>query len=79
MLDAERGKLIKGEFDFKENSPTDLRQFFSELKQEGLSLKSATIDGNPTVIRVMTEVLARVDNSAMYRAYPAARIDVVPN
>lgn len=56
MLDAERGKLIKGEFDFKENSPTDLRQFFSELKQEGLSLKSATIDGNPTVIRVMTEV-----------------------
>lgn len=56
MLDAEKGKLIKGEFDVKENSPTDLRRFFSELKQSGLSLKSATIDGNPTVVGIMEEI-----------------------
>jgi len=78
MLDAERGKLIKGEFDFKENSPTDLRQFFSELKQEGYRWKALQL----TEIRRLSglwQKFGQVDNSAMYRAYPAARIDVVPN
>lgn len=56
MLDAAKGKLIKGEFGFKENSPTDLRQFFSELKQAGLLLKSTTIDGNPAVIGALIEI-----------------------
>jgi hypothetical protein len=56
MLDAERSKLIRGEFDFRENSPTDLRRFFFELRQGGLLLKSATTDGNPTVIKILAEI-----------------------
>lgn len=53
LLDAECHKLIKGEYDFKENSPAALLDLFSKLKNAGLSPKSATIDGNPAVIRAL--------------------------
>jgi len=53
LLDAERRKMVKGEYGLRENSPFALLNFFTKLRSAGLSPKSATVDGNPTVIKAL--------------------------
>jgi transposase-like protein len=45
-MDAERHKLLSGVFNVSER-PQDLQTVFGSLAERGLSLKYATIDGNP--------------------------------
>jgi len=53
LMDAERRKLVKGEYGLRENSSLALLNFFVKLRSTGLSPKSATVDGNSTVIRAL--------------------------
>lgn len=56
VLNGQSGKLIRGEYNFNENNAKQLRVLFTILSEHGLRPKSATIDGNPTVIGVLKEV-----------------------
>jgi len=53
LLDAERRQLVKGEYGLRENSSSALLNYFSGLRNVGLNPKSATIDGNTTVIKAL--------------------------
>lgn len=53
LLDAERHQMVKGEYGLRENLPFALFNFFAKLRSAGLSPKSATVDGNSTVIRAL--------------------------
>ncbi|MCG2687725.1 transposase [Candidatus Parcubacteria bacterium] len=48
VMDAERHTLLYGAYNVSEK-PRDLHTFFRTLAQRGLSLKYATIDGNPAL------------------------------
>ncbi|MBI4779598.1 hypothetical protein HY797_04065 [Candidatus Falkowbacteria bacterium] len=53
LLDSERRKMVKGEYGLRENTLFALLNFFTKLRSAGLSPKSATVDGNPTVIKTL--------------------------
>ena len=53
LLDGETHTLVRGRYDVRENSETELRAFFEPLMEEGLRPRSFTVDGNPQVIRVL--------------------------
>ncbi|NQU77471.1 transposase [Candidatus Falkowbacteria bacterium] len=55
-MDALSHRIVKGEYDVKENSEPQLLAFFKPLKDKGLSPKSCTVDGNPQVIRVLRQL-----------------------
>lgn len=56
LLDTEWNKLVRGEYDFKENSLPGLLGLFHQLKRDGLSPKSCTVDGQPAVIKALVNV-----------------------
>jgi transposase-like protein len=56
LLDAQENKLIRGEYDFKENTSSALLGLFNQLKRDGLSPRSCTVDGLPAVIKALVDV-----------------------
>lgn len=53
MMDGQTYTLVSGQYGISENSERQLMAFFSPLKQEGLSPRSFTVDGNPQAIKVI--------------------------
>lgn len=60
LIDGSTGRLISGRYDIKENSSSQLLDFFSSLKYSGLSPKSCTTDGNPQVIACLKNIWPQV-------------------
>jgi transposase-like protein len=56
LLNTEVNKLIRGEYDFKENSLPALLGLFYQLKRDGLSPRSCTVDGQPAVVKALADV-----------------------
>src|SRR5664280_1482498 len=56
LLDAQENKLIRGEYDFKENTSSALLGLFNQLKRDGLYPRSCTVDGLPAVIKALVDV-----------------------
>jgi len=56
LLDVVENKLIRGEYNFKENSLPALLDLFNQLKSAGLSPRSCTVDGQPAVIKALVHV-----------------------
>ncbi|MCH7971292.1 MAG: transposase [Chloroflexi bacterium] len=53
LMDGRTHRLVRGQFDVRENSESELRSFFEPMMAEGLQPRSFTVDGNPQVIRVL--------------------------
>ena len=53
LMDGRTHRLVRGQFDVRENSEPELRSFFEPMMAEGLQPRSFTVDGNPQVIRVI--------------------------
>jgi len=53
LMDAETHRLVAGRYGVSESSEPQLAVFLQALKQSGLRPRSFTVDGNPTVIRVL--------------------------
>lgn len=55
-MDNKNLEVLAGQYGIAENSIPQLKQFFHPLLNRGLSPKSATVDGNPQVIRLFKEL-----------------------
>ena len=53
VMDGRTQRLVRGQFDVRENSESELRSFFEPMRDEGLHPCSFTVDGNRQVIRVL--------------------------
>ena len=53
LMNGQNHRLVRGQFDVRENSEPQLRAFFEPMVAEGLRPRSFTVDGNPQVIRVI--------------------------
>ncbi len=53
LMDGQNHRLVRGQFNVRENSEPELRAFFEPMIVEGLRPRSFTVDGNPQVIRVL--------------------------
>ena len=53
LMNGQTHRLVRGQFDVRENSGPELRAFFEPMMDEGLRPRSFTVDGNPQVIRVL--------------------------
>ncbi|MCH8910457.1 MAG: hypothetical protein IH867_06935 [Chloroflexi bacterium] len=53
VMDGQTQRLVRGQFDVRENSELELRSFFEPMRDEGLHPCSFTVDGNRQVIRVL--------------------------
>ncbi len=53
LMDGQVHRVVRGQFDVRENSVRELRAFFAPLIDEGLRPLSFTVDGNPQVIKVL--------------------------
>lgn len=53
VMDAANNTVIKGTYDVRENSDSELAAFFSPLKDRGLKPLSCTTDGNPQAMRTI--------------------------
>ena len=53
LTDGQNHRLVRGQFNVRENSEPELRAFFEPMIVEGLRPRSLTVDGNPQVIRVL--------------------------
>ncbi len=51
LMDGHDRKICAGEYGIAENSTPQLKLFFLPLLRKGLCPKSATVDGNPQVIK----------------------------
>jgi len=60
LMDAETHTLVAGQYDIPENSESKLRAYFQGLKQAGLNPQSFTVDGNPTVMKVLRSLWPQV-------------------
>lgn len=56
IINADKNEIVSGEYGVHENSEKEMYKFFNKLKEEWLSLRSCTVDGNPTVIKVLYQV-----------------------
>ena len=56
VMDDSKHEIFAGEYGVRENSIPELRQFFNPLIHQGLNPKSATVDGNPQVIKLFREL-----------------------
>lgn len=56
LMDNYDHKVCAGEYGIAENSIPQLTEFFSPLLQRGLCPQSATVDGNPQVIKLFREL-----------------------
>lgn len=55
-MNIPESEVIASEWDIPENSEPALLRFFAPLKAAGLGLKSATVDGNPQVIKILKQL-----------------------
>ena len=53
LMNGQTRRLVRGQFDVRENSGPELRAFFEPMIAEGLHPRSFTVDGNPHVIKVL--------------------------
>ncbi len=53
LMNGQTHRLVRGQFDVRENSGPELRAFFEPMIGEGLRPLSFTVDGNRQVIRVL--------------------------
>ena len=53
LMDGQTHRVVRGQFDVRENSELELRSFFEPMRDEDLSPRSLTVDGNRQVIRVL--------------------------
>ncbi len=53
LMNGQTHRLVRGQFDVRENSGPELRAFFEPMMDEGLHPRSFTVDGNRQVIRVL--------------------------
>jgi len=53
LMDGQAHRVVRGQFDVRENSVPELRSFFEPMMAEGLYPVSLTVDGNRQVIRVL--------------------------
>ncbi len=53
LMDGQTHRLVRGQFDVRENSESELRAFFEPMIGESLRPLSFTVDGNLQVIRVL--------------------------
>ena len=56
VMDAKTHRLITGRYGISESSEPQLTAFLQELRQGGLRPRSFTVDGNPTVMRVLRKL-----------------------
>lgn len=56
VMDHSDRKIFAGQYGVAENSIPQLRQFFAPLLITGLKPTSATVDGNPQVIKLLEEL-----------------------
>jgi len=56
VMDSKERKVFAGQYGVKENSIPQLKQFFYPMIVKGLIPKSATVDGNPHVIKLFKEL-----------------------
>ena len=56
LMDATNHTIVAGQYGIRENSITQLLQFFVPLKKRGLNPVSCTVDGNPQVITVLQQL-----------------------
>jgi hypothetical protein len=56
LMDAETHTVVAGQYGVSENSDHQLLEFFKHLIPAGLHPRSFTIDGNPTMIRVLRKI-----------------------
>jgi transposase-like protein len=55
-MDARTRTVIYGKYGAEENSESQVKEFFTNLKAKGLNPISFTVDGNPQVIKVLKEL-----------------------
>lgn len=55
-MNAEDHTVVKCSYPVRENSLPQIKAFLFPLKEDGLSLESITVDGNPHVIRVFKQL-----------------------
>lgn len=60
LMDGETKRLIGGVYGVSENSERQLTSFLSPLKDNGLSPKSCTVDGNQQAIRVLKKLWPKI-------------------
>ncbi len=53
LMNGQTHRLVRGQFDVRENSERELRAFFRTLVEGGLRPRSFTVDGNPQVGKVL--------------------------
>lgn len=56
LMNAKGHRVTAGKYGIRENSIPQLKIFFEPLIEQGLTLKSCTVDGNPQVIRTLREL-----------------------
>lgn len=56
LMDAKSNQIISGQYDVRENAKGELLSFFRSLIIKGLNPRSCTVDGNPQVIQVITNL-----------------------
>ena len=60
LMDAEAHVLVAGQYSVSESSEPQLLEFFRRLIQEGLNPLSFTVDGNPHVIKILTQLWPQI-------------------
>ena len=53
LMDGQTHRMVRGQFDVRENSEPQLRAFFQPMVDEGLRPRSFTVDGNRQAIRIL--------------------------
>lgn len=56
IMDAQDHTVIASNYPARENSAKQLNSFLGGLKEQGLSLESVTLDGNPSAIRTFRQL-----------------------
>jgi len=59
VMDAQSHQLLVGAYDVSEG-PHDLLRFCADLKERGLVPRSATVDGNPHLLRVLHRLWPKI-------------------
>lgn len=55
LMDSQTNNVVYGEYGIHENSAPQMTKFFEFQIEQGLRLKSCTVDGNPQVIKILRQ------------------------